>query len=215
MKKILLLLIVISNVVFAGTIKVTGIGKINTKPDIARINFAVMTENIDVSKAIEENDTKVSNIISELLKFGIEEKNINTLNYSLYYDKEDYNDKNSKKVYKINNSLEIQIENIESLGNIIDSLVKNGVNNIWNVSFDVKNREKLEEKAKILALEDAKGKAKKLLESQDLKLGKIQNIIENSSSVSPMYSYEMSRKSIAANNYTIISSIVVEYKIEY
>ncbi|TDT68612.1 hypothetical protein EV215_1679 [Hypnocyclicus thermotrophus] len=215
MKKILMFIIIISNVIFAGTIKVTGIGKINTKPNIANISLGVMTENEDVSKAIKENTGKVSKIISKLLELGIKEKNINTSNYSLYYDKEDYNDKDSKKIYKVNNSLNIEIENIERIGEIIDLLVKNGVNNIWNISFGVKNREKFEEKAKIIALKNAEEKAKKILESQDLKLGKIKNISENIDPNIPRYSYEMNRSAVAANNYTIISSVFVEYEISY
>ena len=56
------------------TLTVQGEGEINVRPDQSKITLGVVTENIDVQTAQQENATISNSVIQALQQLGIEEK---------------------------------------------------------------------------------------------------------------------------------------------
>src|SRR5688572_8680225 len=78
------------------TINVSGDAEVKVVPDEVVISMAVETNNTDLDKARQENDSKVASIIAMLKKLGIEDRFIQTeylsveprYDYSRNYDNE-------------------------------------------------------------------------------------------------------------------------------
>ncbi|MBC2851805.1 SIMPL domain-containing protein [Cetobacterium sp. 8H] len=142
----------------APTISVVGNGTISAKPDTLSIIATVETINLNSEKAISENTAIINNAIKLLKKEGLKDKNIKTENYSLNY-RSDYNNKDNDMKYYVRNQIVITSEDLENTSKILTALNSGGVNNIGEVNFYVADRKELEDKAYVLAYEDAKSKA--------------------------------------------------------
>ncbi len=148
---------VYANALIEQKIVVKGVGEVYISPDMATISVGVETLNMDVVKAENENSLIVNNLISVLIYNNIEKKNIKTSNYSIY-KKQDYLTQ-SVLGYQVTNNMDITIYDLQSAGNLISELTKNGANVLRGVSFSIKNKEDAEAEAFKLALNSAKSKA--------------------------------------------------------
>lgn len=171
---------------------VTEEGKTTAIPDIAKISLGI-EENGQSLKTIQENVNKKSkNLVSELKKLGIEEKDIKTSSYNVYPE---YNyDSQPPKIsgYKVSINYEVTIDNFDKVNEVIVKVTEAGGNTIGNVSFDLKDetKQKALDEAREIAIEKAKTKAKSLAKSAGISLGKIINISESENNLTaPRLSY--------------------------
>jgi uncharacterized protein YggE len=162
------------------TIAFTGQGKIYTKPDIAFIDFSVVTQGEEIGRIQDANTKKMNKVIEFLKSFGIEEKDIKTTNYNLYPQ---YVYENSKipqiMGYQITQTLNVKVRQMDKIGEILEKVVNIGINQVNALYFGVENDEELKEQARKLAIDDAKKKAEKLSQELGIKLGKLSNFSEN------------------------------------
>jgi uncharacterized protein YggE len=162
------------------TIAFTGQGKIYTKPDIAFIDFSVVTQGEEIGRIQDANTKKMNKVIEFLKSFGIEEKDIKTTNYNLYPQ---YVYENSKipqiMGYQITQTLNVKVRQMDKIGEILEKVVNMGINQVNALYFGVENDEELKEQARKLAIDDAKKKAEKLSQELGIKLGKLSNFSEN------------------------------------
>ena len=71
-------------------LNVVGVGTVSLTPDIAYIYLGVHTELPSASEAVAENNTQTTKLINALKKFGVDEKDIRTTNFSIWpFDKYD------------------------------------------------------------------------------------------------------------------------------
>lgn len=174
-------------------INVTGIGKVYLKPDIANINVGVQTQSDDAAKALSENNRKADNIHKKLAEMGVDEKDIQTTSMNIYPQHQyDSDGSISSTVYRVENSVNITIRDIDRLGDTLDSVVQSGANSINQINFDVADKEAALSQARKLAVEDAHQQAVELADAAGIELGKLININANpSSSTQPVYQAKM------------------------
>ena len=69
-----------------------GEGKVYTKPDVAFVDFSVVTQGVRINDVQEANTKKMNKVTTYLKSSGVEEKDIKTTNYNLYpqYTYENY-----------------------------------------------------------------------------------------------------------------------------
>lgn len=140
-------------------LKVFGDGIVNAKPDKAEIEIGVITENKQLELAQKENAKITQQVIDSIKNMGVLEKDIQTKNYNIR-TKYDYIDgKQEFRGYEITNYLKVVVQNINDVGKIIDTSVKNGANTVDNINFIVSDRSKYYNEALKLAIEDAQNKA--------------------------------------------------------
>ncbi len=214
----------ISGVAPLNMISFTGEGKVYTTPDIAFVDFSVVTQGTDINNVQDEN-TKKMNKVTEFLKgFGIEEKDIKTTNYNLYPQYTYENDRVPQIIgYQINQTLSVKIRKIDQAGEILKKVVNTGINQVNSFYFGVENDEEIKEQARQIAIEDAKKKAEKLASQIGIKLGEITGFSENLGGY-PVPMYESSYKAtgmggsgtpnIQAGENEIIVSVTLTYKIK-
>jgi len=178
------------------TITVSATGEISARPDLAIISFSVVTEAVTVSEAMEENSSKMNQIIAFAKEQGIEEKDLKTIGFNIYPRYEwrkqgvywPYPEGERALVgYEINQTLQVKIRDMEKIGVIIQGATNLGVNQLGNLSFSIDNEDGLKEQAREQAIDEAKAKAKELASQLGVRLIKITNFSESGYSPVPRY----------------------------
>lgn len=170
------------------SISVSGQGKVYTKPDIAIISLSVITEGKTVGSVQTRNSEKMNTVISFLKDFGIDETNIKTIRYNLN-PKYSYEKRSVPEIvgYTINQTLEVKIKELDSIGEILEKSTNAGINQISSLRFTNDDDKALKSEARKLAIEDAKKKAKDLASSLGVKLIKIIGFTEIGGFDYPIY----------------------------
>ena len=146
-------------------IHVSGTGKVTTTPDQAVIRFAVETEHADVTVAQQQNAQRMDAVINALKNAGIPEKDIRTAGYNIIPVTEN-NDRpltTDAKVrfYRVVNTLEVTLTDVNRAGEIIDLAVANGANRVDRFTFTLSDAKQLEFRSQALtaAVAQARGDA--------------------------------------------------------
>ena len=168
------------------TISVSGTGEVFASPDLALVNFSVITEKRNVAEAMSENTRKMNKIIEELENEGIDEKDLKTVQFNIYPRYDYINQDNfltSRRVlagYEIYQALEVKIRDLTKIGEIIEKATQAGSNQVGNLIFTIDSQNELKNEARGKAIEEAKEKADKIADKLGVKLVRIVNFSENS-----------------------------------
>lgn len=141
-------------------LKVLGKGTVSVKPDSAEVVVGVITENTQLEVAQEENANTTQQVINSIKAIGVPLKNIQTQNYNIRANYDYINGRQIFRGYEVTNNLEILISNINTVGEIIDTAVKNGANSLGGIIFIISDQTKYYYEALKSAVEDAQNKAR-------------------------------------------------------
>jgi uncharacterized protein YggE len=161
------------------TLNVSGTGQANLAPDIAYIYVGVHSEKPAAKDAVAENTTQTQVVIKAIKDFGIDEKDIRTTNFSIYpQDKIDpqTGTPTGQKTYVVDNTVFVTVRKLDTLGDLLDTVVGAGANTVNSVQFDVENKAEALKQARADAVKDAEAQAKSLADAAGLTLGEIQSI---------------------------------------
>lgn len=168
-------------------ITLTGIGKVTAKPDVGIISLGIISESATVAQAQKDNANKMNSIISALKKeFKIDEKDIQTSNYSIN-PKYDWSTRVQRIVgYSINQTITIKIRDFDKIGEIIAKATELGSNSVNGPSFTIDDPEVFKAQAREKAITQAKEKADVLAKQVGIRLGRIVNFSEGGNDYYPM-----------------------------
>lgn len=159
------------------TITVTGTGKVTLTPDIAYISIGVHTENASAKEAVAENNSQAQAVVTTIKGFGVADKDIQTTNFSISPQQQfDTNGKVTGITYVVDNTVYVTIRDLSKLGNLLDSTVSSGANNINNIEFDVADKTGALSQARAAAVADARKQADELTKATNVVLGQVENI---------------------------------------
>ncbi|VEF46554.1 outer membrane protein CC2294 [Bacillus freudenreichii] len=154
-------------------IKVSGKGKITVEPDIAEVRLGVSTENALLSVAQEENARAISNIKKALMSAGIQDSDVQTIDYSIHPQYDYVEGKQIFRSYKVDHMLLITVREIARAGTIVDTAVNNGANIVSSITFETSDYDRLYRQALSLAVVDARRKAESIAETLNVQLSKV------------------------------------------
>lgn len=161
------------------TFAVSGEGKVSVKPDLATVSVGIVSSAQTVKLAQQQINSTINKISSVIKSLGIDQKDIQTRNYSIY-PSYDYKEGNQKITgYNASTSLYIKVRDLDLLNQVIDSATLNGANTVSGASFDVEDKTSSENEARQLAVAEARKKAESAAKIAGFKLGKIINYSEN------------------------------------
>ena len=159
------------------TVTVTGTGKVTITPDIAYISVGVHTENASAQQAVSDNNTQAQAVITAIKGFGVADKDIQTTNFSINPQQQtDANGKVTGILYVVDNTVYVTVRNLTKLGNLLDTVVTSGANNINNIQFDVADKTAALSQARQAAVTDARKQADELTKATNVALGDVQTI---------------------------------------
>ncbi len=180
-------------------IKVSGVGCIIGRPDVATTNIGVESMGSSLEQVKNKSNSSVDIIIKKLKSMGVADKDIQTRAYTISTLTDTSLISRAQKItgYRINNRLQVKIRNLADLGIILESVVASGANDIAGISFEIDNPKNCQIQARQLAVKDAREKAEQLARDAGIQLGKILSIIETGDSGKPAVYRSMSMKDMA------------------
>lgn len=181
-------------------ITVSGTGEVTGTPDTLTVDLGVSVLRDSASQAISEAAALAQQMIDALREAGIEERDIQTRQYSIFPEY-DYSDETPEVIgYRVSNVLTVTVRNVEGAGDIIDAATATAGDDVTvqGIRFDLEDNEALLDAARAAAWEDATGKATQLAELAGLSLGRPLAISETVSSVPPPIPFEEQARSLAA-----------------
>jgi len=191
---------------------VVGTGKVIAVPDVAVIDAGVTVSNVSSAERAKEQITSVNNkIISTVKSLGVEKKDIETSSFNIYPE---YSNTTIQPVllkgsvqsspstmeaigtgskisgYNGSVTVTIKVRNKSVVSQVIQKVTDAGGTNITGPRFTIDDRSVYQQKARSLAIADAKDQAKKLAKELGISLGKVTNMVE--SGATPFYDYSRS-----------------------
>jgi uncharacterized protein YggE len=228
------------------TISVSGTAEVNAAPDVATFSFVVKETSKTTTEAQEVISKKISTILDGLDIAGIDTKDIKTQSYTIYPKYEwvkvkstesialdgtlfypgNNNNKQVQTGFDVSQNVSLKLRDFDKVGEVLTLFAEVGVENLNGPNFQIDEPDVLEEKAREMAIDDAKAKAKQLVKELDIKLGKVVSFNENGGGYYPEYAYS---KGIAMNamaelshatpklpvgENTISSNVTITYRIK-
>lgn len=163
------------------TITISGEGKVDATPDIAKVVVTVR-ENAKTAKEAQEKAVKKWTAAkTAITAMGVEEKDIKTLSYTTqpryYYPT---NGKMMIDGYDAVQTTEIKVRDIDNAGKVLEAVAAAGINEVSGPDFTVDDMTALNEEAREEAINDAKAKAEKLADQLGVDLVRIVSFSEGS-----------------------------------
>ncbi|MEX2125949.1 MAG: SIMPL domain-containing protein [Woeseia sp.] len=159
------------------SVAVTGQGEASGVPDRAEVSAGVQTLAGTVIHATRENQTAIEKIMSALEEQGIPEEKIQTSNYSIWAE-QNYQEPRQIQIsgYRVSNVVNVTIDDIAKVGDVLAAVTNAGANSIHGIQFGVKDTAALEQKAREVAMTDARERAEELAKLAGVQLGEVLTI---------------------------------------
>jgi len=169
-------------------VRATGQATVSVKPDLARIDFSVVTQATDAQGASSQNATRVSNLMSHLQTLLGMNADIKTVDYSL---SPNYNYPQNGGIptltgYTATNMVRVATGDLSIVGQIIDTGVQAGANQVSNLQFGLKDDQPAQAQALRMATAQAKAHADAMAAGGGLHTGSFYSI-EEGVAVRPVY----------------------------
>lgn len=188
------------------TINAAGTGTVTVFPDKAVVYLGVQTQSADATAAQQENAKKMDKIIAALKNARIPEDDIETSGYSMYPLRSYETDEQTITGYVVSNRLMVTVTDVDQVGDIIDTAVNAGANEVQSVSFTLSDESRQDARAQALenAVEAARSDADTLAAILDVTiLGPVEVTTSGGNVVTP---YPVPYAAIEEAGYEMIKS---------
>lgn len=161
------------------SIEVTGMGLVTQSPDLAKITFAVETQDVSAEGANRANAEKTDRVIRVLKNLGLSSEDLRTQNYTVsprYRDRSRNERDLTPLGFVVSNAVSVTIRKLSDLGSTIDKAVAAGATRVNHIRFELSDPEGAREVALKLAMKHARSEALVLLSETTHQLGKVLRI---------------------------------------
>ena len=175
------------------TLSVSGNGTVFLTPNIAYIYIGVHTDDPDLANAVSKNNNQAQALVDALKNAGIDGKDIQTSNFSIYTNSNGGFDKMTGQAvangtyYSVDNTVYVTVRDLSMMGKVLNTAVGAGANNINSITFDVADKTAAMAQARQKAMTNASDLAAELAKTAGVKLGEIQNVSYSDNSPMPYY----------------------------
>ncbi len=168
------------------TLSLSVTGEVGATPDMATVNFAVVTQGKTASDAMKANNVRMNAVMTALKTAGIAAKDIQTSNLNL----------NPQYVYKDNlpptltgyearNQITVRVNDLAQTGPVIDAVVKAGINQIDSIGFGLKDDDAVLDQARQKAVTTLNQRANLYASATGLKIKRLLSLEEGAGSYQP------------------------------
>lgn len=165
----------------ARTVRVSGMGRVQIEPDTAIVTVGVDVLKPTLGDAQAEATTQMTAVIDALKAAGIDEKDIQTVNYSvsILRDYDENGNPAAIKGFQVSNQVNVKLRDLDGLGDLLDTVVEAGANNVYGIAFLVDDPSRAASQARAHAVDDARQKADELADAAGMTLGQAVAISES------------------------------------
>lgn len=206
-----------------GRIAVTGEGSVAAVPDMAEISLAVVREAPGAGEALDAASAATAEVLAAMGAMGIEARDVRTADVSLepVYDAalDPLEARRSPAIvaYRARNALVVRVRAFDRLGAVIDRAVELGANEGGGLRLMVADEEALRDRARRLAVLDARERAAGMAEAAGVTLGPLVSLGEGGG-VGPVGAPRMAMMEaravpVAAGETEVSASVTAVYEI--
>ena len=203
-------------------VSVSGVGEVKVEPNEVLLNVGIDIRNKNLDAARQESDNKVKELLNYLKKAGIEAKDIQVTNLSVYPQYVGEYGQTTPEFYMTQRSVSVLIRKVSRFDEILTGIYKTGANRVEGIEYRTSDLQKHREQARKLAMQSAKEKATALTKELGAKPGRVYSITESSfeNPPRPYYRAQMANKmmesaDMAASGPTLaVGQIVVRAAVE-
>jgi hypothetical protein len=143
------------------SIRATGEATVTANPDQAKIDVGVVTQAEKAETASAQNATRVDAVLTALKKTLGQRAEIKTISYSVNPNYRYPREGGAPTItgYTATNTLQVTLNDLDSVGKVIDTAVQFGANSIQRLQFTLKDESALQAQALTEASAKAKTKA--------------------------------------------------------
>lgn len=205
-------------------ITVTGEGRVEMRPDMATVTLGVMTEAETADAALAANSERLAEVLAILREQGIEERDIQTSGLSLsprYENRPEPTEAGRPQItgFFASNMLTVRVRALDSLGGVLDTVVRTGANTLHGLSFGLQEPEPVLDEARRAAVADARRKAELYAGAAGVTLGPVLSISDQTSWGPPqpvmMAEASFARAAadvpVASGEVSLIASVTIVY----
>ena len=175
------------------TVSVSGTGQASATPDLAVVSLGVQTQAEEASEALSQNNEQMQAVIDALQEAGVAPADIQTQVIRLSPRYEQPTPQAGAQQgppelvgFMATNIVEVTVREIDGLGDLLDTAIQAGGNQIQGIRFEVEDPAELFDLAREAAWADAMHKAEQLAELSDSTLGAVLTINESSRTPGPV-----------------------------
>jgi len=167
------------------SITASGDAVIQAQPDRARIDLGVVSQASTAQEASAQNAKQVEQVLAGLREALPDTKNIRTRGYSLHPNYHHPRDGGQPTItgYTASNIVEITVDDVKAVGEIVDSAIKAGANNVNGLEFMLRNEQEFRSRALGEAATKARANAESLAAALGLKVARVLHVQEGSPAV--------------------------------
>lgn len=157
-------------------IHVSGRGTLEIEPDMGEVVLNVRREGTRAAALKTELDRVVSAVLKLSRELGIDKRDVtaSALSITPRYQRRD----NESVVEGLiaSRRIEITLRDLDTYGDLLNESLALGVNNTDPIRLDTTEREVLEDRSLVLAMEDARAEAAKVAAGFDVELGPVTDV---------------------------------------
>ncbi|MDF3064422.1 MAG: uncharacterized protein K0R38_23 [Polyangiaceae bacterium] len=226
-------------------VTVTGNGKANGKPDVARTTIGVETRANTAEEAVSDVNARMARVVTALKQAGVAEADLRTATVSLNFERNPEPPRPLEPTpataatkagpaapppaplpptgfYVATNNVEVTVRDLNRAGQVLSAATSAGANQMYGIRFELEDPSALLATARQKAVADAKARAERLAQLAGVKLGAPVSITElEGGSPGPMPAFAMMR-SEAANaapvergELTVTTSVQIVYALDH
>lgn len=163
----------------AGSIVVSGTGRVAVVPDVADLRLGVSVTRPTVDAARAEAGATMEAILRAVDAAGVPRRDVRTALLSVQ-PRYDYRDGKPPTLtgYELANVVEVTVRDLARLGDVVDGTLAAGATSMDSLSFRVDDPAPAEREARILAMAAARARADVLAEAAGLAIDGVTGIVE-------------------------------------
>ena len=157
------------------TISVTGIGFVSVPPDMARLSLSVSERDSSLRAAQQAAAAVTARVLELLDELGVDRKKVNSTGATVQANYRWNRDTQEQELigYIAQRQIEVEILDLDNLGEIVEGAVAAGVNQVSRPVLDSTARRDAYRKALATAATDARANAQTLADTMGVQLGPV------------------------------------------
>ena len=136
-----------------------GHATIDRAPDRAFVTFSTETRGAKPDDVQQQNAAAMTRVQDAVTRARVPTDAVRTLGFNLQEEFDWVNGKRVSRGYTASNSVEVRVDDLTTLGGLMDAAVQAGATGVSAVRFDLKDRAGAEREALRLAVADARARA--------------------------------------------------------
>jgi hypothetical protein len=169
-------------------IAVTGSAEVAAAPDRAMVGLGAVAESKQAQDAQKQIAQIMQRVIEDIKSQGVPDEKIRTAGLSLspvyaHPAPRAGHEPEAPRIvgYRAANTVQVQVDELERVGGVIDAAIAAGANQLNGLSFDLRDDLKQRKQALQLAAQEARSKAEAVAAGLNLQLGEVLEIREEGS----------------------------------